>query len=158
MAEQAADDTSPIPGLGPTVYLLGSGASLLELTDQDKAYLANQPVVAMNKYLMFWEKIGLWPTHTYLADGHYPGPVVYESVRKLYQQSNRPLHFLLSQFYRATYRLPIPWPGDNVVLMRLVRNLRHHRHVPRWWQTPPADTTYFQWRPTLDNQSWGPHD
>lgn len=50
-------------------YILGGGPSLLNLTDAEKAHLNQHPnTLAMNKYLMFWEMVGVVPKQMMQTD------------------------------------------------------------------------------------------
>ncbi len=53
------------------VIILGSGTSILCLTDEEKAYINKcKTVIAVNKYMAFYKMIGILPTHVYFVDRH----------------------------------------------------------------------------------------
>jgi hypothetical protein len=86
-----------------TVYVLGSGPSLLAVSAAERAHIAGQLSVGMNKYLLFWERAGILPTHFFLADRHYPAVRVYEESVLAARDAGRPVHFLLDAAYGARY-------------------------------------------------------
>lgn len=136
-----------------TVYVLGSGASLKELTEAEKRYLEGQTTVAMNKYLLFWEKLGVFPTHFFLADIHHPSLKVFEESVAIAQKGPRPVHFFLADEFRRRY-------GINPV-KRLVNapfRLRHYfKHGFLYSPEVTAEpVTYFKRCQTWDApEVWG---
>lgn len=58
------------------LFILGSGASMLDLSPTERTALQSGATVAMNKYLLYWDLIGIWPTYTFLADIHSPASEV----------------------------------------------------------------------------------
>ena len=66
-------------------FIIGSGKSILSLTNEEKDYLNNHPyTLAMNKYFLFYEKVGVIPKAIFLADKHYPGFRVFvDTIKKL---------------------------------------------------------------------------
>jgi len=53
------------------IYLIGSGYSINELTDQDRAIINGAKVrIALNKFTVFHKKSGLRPNYTYFIDYH----------------------------------------------------------------------------------------
>ena len=143
------------------VYVLGSGASLLKLTPQERAYLATQTTVAMNKYLLFWDIVGLWPTHFFLADIHYPALRVYDESVRIARAHPSPPRFLLDSSFRKRY-------GGGPVRRALnlpFRFRQHHRHGYWYdWNAQPPQPTYFKrthgwespevWGRTLDDRMY----
>src|SRR4029453_12249098 len=75
-----------LPAIGPNGFrhseltILGSGPGLLELSDTEKDYLRQSPTVAMNRYLAFWDLVGIWPTFVYLADTLGVGRKVFDRL------------------------------------------------------------------------------
>lgn len=54
-----------------TVIILGSGMSILDLKEEEKAYINRcKTVIALNKFMAFYEKSALLPTHVYFVDTH----------------------------------------------------------------------------------------
>lgn len=70
------------------IFILGSGSSLLDLTQGERDELAKLPTIAMNKYLLYWDIIGIWPTYVFLADFHQPAPEVLTRCVELFAQSD----------------------------------------------------------------------
>lgn len=53
------------------IVILGSGLSINELTEREKAYINRcKVVIAMNKFMAFYKQAGLMPTHVYFVDIH----------------------------------------------------------------------------------------
>jgi|DewCreStandDraft_4_1066084.scaffolds.fasta_scaffold83018_2 hypothetical protein len=88
-----------------SVYVLGSGASLLTLTPEEKEYLQGQTTVAMNKYLLFWHIVGVYPKWHFLADQHYPALRIMQESYLLTQEMRRPVQWLLHANYRDVFGL-----------------------------------------------------
>lgn len=85
------------------LYFFGSGSSLFQITKEEKQRIIgadDTAVCALNKYFLFWRKIGIWPDYVALFDYHD------EAIRllwKMYDLANRessaslpPPMFLLS--------------------------------------------------------------
>lgn len=87
------------------VYVLGTGASLLGLTEEEKEYLRYQTTVGMNKYLLFWHILDVYPKYAFMADDHYPAPRVVQESVLLSQQLGRPVHWLLNSMYEEIFGL-----------------------------------------------------
>jgi hypothetical protein len=52
-----------------SIFILGSGRSLLELNQDQISYVNSSSfVLAFNKYILFYDKVGIIPTHYLLAD------------------------------------------------------------------------------------------
>lgn len=57
------------PDIAYDCYVLGSGRSLLSLTKEEVNHINRSPfVLAFNKYILFYEKVGVVPTHYLLGD------------------------------------------------------------------------------------------
>lgn len=51
------------------VIVLGSGMSILDLTEEEIKYINRcKTTIAMNKYMAFYKKVGIIPTHIYFHD------------------------------------------------------------------------------------------
>ncbi len=127
---------------GP-IYILGSGESMLSLTEQERQHVLCHTSIAMNKYLIFWEKVGIYPNYLFLRDTHHPAELIYQlSVRKA-QQAKRPIHFYLGDRYRVIYGhepfKPSRWFSTG---RRLIHRALKHRFMYRPWMTPQA-VSYF---------------
>ncbi len=88
-------------------FIIGSGRSLLNLTSEEKQYLNAHPnVLALNKYLLFYETIGILPKALFIADGHYPTPmIVFKIMRKAQTLAQKPTYYL-DEFYRKLFVIP----------------------------------------------------
>lgn len=131
------------------------------LTPEERAHLATQTTVAMNKYLLFWEVLNLWPSHVFLADIHYPAIRVYEESVQIARPSGRAPHFLLDQSYHKRYG-----GGMAKRLANLPFQLNQYRKHGYWYDPTltPASATYFKrchrwaapqvWGETLEDQMY----
>ncbi|HPO12122.1 MAG TPA: hypothetical protein PLI09_01650 [Candidatus Hydrogenedentes bacterium] len=124
-----------------TVYVLGSGLSLCGLTQAEKQFLAGQITVAMNKYLLFWDLIGVFPTHFFLADIHHPALRVYEESVDIVRRMDKPVHFLLADEFRRFY-------GGTALdrILNFPYRLNYYRKT-RFWSSSammPEHATYFR--------------
>jgi len=136
-----------------TVFILGSGASMLRLTDEERAYLNTQTCVAMNKYLLFWDILGVFPTHYFLADIHYPALRVYEESVAAAADGPRPVHFLLDQTFRQRYGTSPAKQLANLYF-RAKQIWKHGYHYDAGVVAEPA--TYFKRCHKWDApQEWG---
>ena len=55
------------------VFILGSGGSINELTEEEKNYINQAPVrIALNKFMAFYKKAGIIPSHVFFIDAHSP--------------------------------------------------------------------------------------
>jgi hypothetical protein len=128
-------------GSNSTVYVLGSGASLLTLTNAEKEFLSTQKVVAMNKYLLFWEKIGVFPTHFFLADIDYPASKVFQESHRVIQLSGRSVHYLLDQSYQTAFNQN--WQRFFWHWKTIARKLRRENFLYQPW-LKIEHATYFK--------------
>ncbi len=93
-----------------TAYILGSGPSILNLTDEEKAFLNAHPyTLAMNKYLMFWERVGVLPKDLFLADTLLDGIIVFaETMRRAKELIPETTYYIqqkyINQFYSSNFK------------------------------------------------------
>lgn len=138
-AEQPAFDSRQ-----SEVFVLGSGESILDLTDEQKQYIARGTCVAMNKYLLFWEKVGIWPTHYFLADAHYPAIRVYQETYRIVRSSGNSVHYLLdSKFARKFGEESLGRQSLYANLLSFGHNLLKYRYLYKPW-LHPSPVTYFK--------------
>ncbi|MFM1920864.1 MAG: hypothetical protein RLZZ303_2498 [Candidatus Hydrogenedentota bacterium] len=140
------------------VYVLGSGASLLRLGPEECARVERGPAVAMNKYLLFWELAGIWPSHYFLADIHYPALRVYEESVAIARTRKPAPHFLLDESYRLRYGGGFAKRMRNLPFQLRQRWRHGYTYQP---SSLPAGATYFKrchrwaapqiWGETLDD-------
>ncbi len=108
------DGSRVLPPPGPNgfrheeINILGSGPSLLELTDAEREALRRGPTVAMNRYLAFWDLVGVWPTYVFLADRLGVAPRVLDRSIQIALGSANPPIFLLENGFRL--RMPETLP------------------------------------------------
>lgn len=65
-------------------FVIGSGPSLLRLTREEKRFLAGHPhTLAMNQFLLHWEKAGFLPKDLFLTDKNIEGDIIVaETIRR----------------------------------------------------------------------------
>lgn len=82
---------------GKDCFILGSGRSLLELTRNEVNHI-NQCdfVLAFNKYLIFYEKIGVIPTHYLIGDHGEKAILTFREVLKVIRKDNLKIQLILS--------------------------------------------------------------
>jgi glycerophosphoryl diester phosphodiesterase len=88
-------------------FIIGSGRSLLNLTDREKEYLNEHPyTLAMNRYLLFFEKIGVLPKAMFAADSHFPAPkLIFQTIQKI-QYLGSDITYYLDEYYRKLFVIP----------------------------------------------------
>ena len=52
---------------GDTVVIFGSGKIVNALTEDEKEKISKSKIIFMNKNLIFWKYIGIWPNFYFLA-------------------------------------------------------------------------------------------
>lgn len=84
LASQIAISKLPSPAPNgfryPEVFILGSGPTLKETSSAERAVISNRPTIAMNRYLLFWDLIGIWPSFVFLADTLGVGRLVFDRL------------------------------------------------------------------------------
>ncbi len=83
-------------------FILGSGQSLLKLTEEEIAYVNNSEcVLAFNKYIIFDHLVGIKPTHYFLGDiGLKADFMFFETLQKTHSRKEFSLRFILDKSYR----------------------------------------------------------
>lgn len=77
--------------------ILGSGRSLLGLTSAEREHLNAHPrTVGMNKYLLFWEKLGVLPSVVFLADFKPSGVMVFHETIRILRTLGRDIPFYVN--------------------------------------------------------------
>lgn len=106
---------------GDDCVILGSGRSLLRLTATERDYLSRHPrVLAMNKYLLFWEKLGVLPSAMFLADTKPSGVRVFHETLRILGTLERPLpYYVNADFFRLFVE-----PTDRAFI----------KATRRWWK------------------------
>lgn len=140
------------------VYVLGTGRSLLDLTGAEREYLHQHPrTLAINRYYMYYEKLGVLPKMLLLADFNYFADLILRStIDKLNAKGHR-LPFYVNDGYLDFYRTP--WYRRRLFKQRARRMLRR-----RYSYDPPRglpgysdlvgisvanETPYFKWASDL---------
>lgn len=89
------------------IFLLGSGSSILELTESQKNQIRAGASVSMNRYVIFWELVGIWPSLHFLADSRGVGRQVFRRSLEIIRENDpadRPTLLLESEFELLTPR------------------------------------------------------
>ncbi|HAC62867.1 MAG TPA: hypothetical protein DCF68_04855 [Cyanothece sp. UBA12306] len=96
-------------------FIIGSGRSLLNLSEAEKNYLNSHPnTLAMNKYLLFYEKIGIIPKALFLGDFHFPAHKVFlETIQNASQLNTKPTYYV-DQYYKKLFSQPLKYLGWNL--------------------------------------------
>ena len=85
----------------PTCFILGSGSSLLTLTQQERDYVNNSEfVLAFNKYLIFSDQVGICPTHYLLGDDGLKADLMLTETAKACKKKHPDMSFILSKHYQ----------------------------------------------------------
>lgn len=82
------------------VLVLGSGKSILDLTDKERELLNTCEVkIGINKYAAFYELAGIEPTHVYFHDDHYESSVLFFQylVKKIKKNRLKNITFIVSE-------------------------------------------------------------
>ena len=80
------------------IVIFGSSKSLLGITQQEKQILKTLPKVFMNKNLIYWKKINLWPEFYFLLDTPVkskPVKNIFFETIKVLNDTNKSLPILL---------------------------------------------------------------
>lgn len=129
---------------------------MLNLSESQRRHLAGQTTIGMNKYLLFWEKIGVFPTHAFLADTHYPAQCVLQESMQVAKDFGRQTHFLINRDFKKQF-------GTQAFLSTdLPRTLyRVYQRRKRWGFAynplmTPSKVTYFNAEvgPDAENLKW----
>jgi hypothetical protein len=87
-------------GRDRSCYIIGSGASLIDLAPEERSYLDNHPrTLAFNKYLLFWDLIGVIPTDFFLVDRHFPAHIVFARSLEISRRLRKPVTLYLERVY-----------------------------------------------------------
>lgn len=142
------------------VYILASGPSLLTLSEAEKNYLNAHPnTIAMNKYLMYWELVGVVPKMMFAADfGSHIAKIVAAETMKISHSFAKPIPYYLNQVLHDLLKPPRTprqwWHG----LRYCVRFWRNHGYwIPSRLNVSAnrpiivgdADDRGFAWAQTL---------
>jgi hypothetical protein len=113
-----------------TCFILGSGSSLRDLTHEEREFLEGHPrTLAFNKYLLFWDELGIIPTDFMLTDRHFPAHIVFARSMQISRQLQKPISIYLEDFY-SKYCSTQPWQIINGIRHRLIIWSRYRFWVP----------------------------
>lgn len=81
------------------VIILGSSKSILDLTENEIAYINKcKIVIALNKYMAFYKKSKIVPTHVFFLDNHDNSTLFLEYIIKVCRKDNlKNLSFILHE-------------------------------------------------------------
>jgi hypothetical protein len=140
-----------------TCFILGSGASLNDLTPQEREYLnGHSCTLAFNKYLLFWDEVGIIPTDFFLTDRHFPAHIVLARSIQISRQLQKPISFYLDRFY-AKYCSTQPRQIIDGLRHRLIIWKKYRFWIPfritgtqvNYFQNILANDRSFRWATTL---------
>jgi len=81
-------------------FIIGSGSSLLNLTDDEKMYLNNHPnTMGMNKYLIFHDLLNIVPKYMFLGDYHFPAHKVFKETIEVAKNRYPDIKFYVDRYY-----------------------------------------------------------
>lgn len=112
-------------------FIIGSGSSLLDLTSEEKEYLNNHPhTLAMNKYLLFYEKIGVIPKALFLGDFHFPAHKVFtETIEKAKKINFQPVYYV-DDYYQKLFKEP--WKHWKWNLKERYKLYKNSNYISPW--------------------------
>lgn len=88
----------------PSAYIFGSGASLLNLTQEEVQYLNEQPcTLSLNRYLLHWKTVGVVPKAHLMADVHFPCIKFFVETQAEIQRINQPVTYYINPRYLAYF-------------------------------------------------------
>lgn len=89
-------------------FIIGSGSSLLRLSDDEKAYLNNHPnTIGMNKYLIFHDIINVVPKYMFLGDYHFPAHKVFKETIDIAENNFPKIIFFVDRYYYNLFVNPL---------------------------------------------------
>lgn len=86
------------------IVIFGSSKSLLQLKKTEKKILQNLPKIFMNKNLIFWKKLGIWPEFYFLLDTPMKSKpalnIFFQTIKIIYKTKKISPILLLEKFYK----------------------------------------------------------
>jgi len=147
-------------------FIIGSGSSLLDLTDNEKEYLNNEPnTLAMNKYLLFATKVGVIPKNLFLADKLFPAQMVVDKSLQIAKSTNSSMRFYLHKYYRDFYgpyrksaplNLEFQANGLKCLVIGFLKRLKlfyKHKYFVGYYKNM-VDIEYFKFGQSSDEIYW----
>ena len=90
-----------------TVYIFGTGRSLLALDAEERAYLDAHPrTLGMNRYYLHYERLGILPRMLFLSDFNYYADLILRRCIERLQHLGHALPYYVSETYPQFYRTP----------------------------------------------------
>jgi hypothetical protein len=147
-------------------YILGSSDTLLELTGAERELLNASPyTLAMNKFYLFRDKVGIEPTDLVLLDFHYPTHRVVDALLESMAGVAEPPTCYLDRYYERLLYKPYLHPHFN--LNQRLHLLRHHGYIPSLFKRQPANLRFvnhlfawygdFRWANSLEDPLYWLH-
>lgn len=82
-------------------FILAGGPSLLQLSEAEKAYLNAHPnTLALNKFLMYWELVGVLPQALMINDHGRESKILTMETLRLLQAFSHPVALYWHEYYR----------------------------------------------------------
>lgn len=86
------------------LIIFGSSKSINNLTKEEKNLLSKSQILFMNKNLIFWKHIGIWPDYYYLADTPMKSnktiKIFLDTIKVIEENNLSPPIFLVEKFYK----------------------------------------------------------
>jgi hypothetical protein len=140
-------------GLKPTdCIILGSGASVLDLDLRQRQLLNSHPsTLALNKFLLFNEIAQIVPKNVFLADSHFPAPLVARDLLVTAKKMSTPIRIFLNQSYADLF-------GKASTCKSFARRVVRHYQISRQYRYWSGVTlsypnlTFFKSSPFANNR------
>jgi hypothetical protein len=133
--------------------ILGSGRSLLDLSDGERAYLNAHPnTLGMNRFLLYHEKVGIIPKAVFLADWHFPAQRIFVDLVRAARRLHPSPRFFAHSYYKSFFDRP---PLHPIALRRFLGVRRRFYKKYGYWLPaflPRVETTYFQSEPEKNSR------
>lgn len=142
LRNELRDHLRPDPAAYPTgdcVYVLATGPSLSKITEEEKRVISASLSVGMNRYVLFWEKFGIWPNFFFLGDIYVAAPAIFIEACSVILREKRPICLLADEYYRAA--APVTHPA--------VFFNRWHKDTDEAQWAESLDEKLFFWRGSL---------
>lgn len=107
------------PEADNTVYILGTGRSLLDLKTEERRYLDAHPrTLGMNRFYLNYERLDICPSMLLLSDFNYYADLILHRCIERLKREGRTLPYYVSDEYLRFYR------SSSLANLRLKRRLR----------------------------------
>ena len=124
------------------VILLGSGKSILYLTEEEKNYINRcKYVIAINKFMAFYKKAGILPTHIYFHDRHGNSFNFYRYILEICKKDSlRNLTYLTNPVFSISPAFPFLY----AFILRFKRKFLNKR----------KEYKFKEWLNIYNNKGW----